>query len=151
MNPIALRYGSMMFLGLVAYFLLMSAFGLIENYYLRLFNGVIHLTFITLALKTYRQQKPNEWNYLSAVSAGVVTSVVGVVLFAIFQLIYLSLNPEFMAFLQENVESVGQYLTPATSALIVLVEGLAVSVIGSYIIMRILNAASRKKLDPPYK
>ncbi|MDX1476977.1 MAG: DUF4199 domain-containing protein [Saprospiraceae bacterium] len=151
MRAIAIRYGMMMFVCLLAYFLLMQWVGLAENFQLRILNGVIHLAFITVALNRYRRDFPDEWNYLSAVATGVITSVVAIALFAIFQIVYLSLNDDFMAYLQENVNSVGQYLTPVTAALIVLVEGLAVSVIGSYIVMRILNAAADKTSDPPYK
>ena len=140
MRSIALKYGFMMAAGFVLYFLVMRAFGLSDNYYFRIFNGLIHIVFITMAIKKYKDYFPQEFNYLSGVTAGVLTSLVGVVPFAIFMLVFLSITPDFMAALQREAASLGSYLTPYTAALIVLIEGLAVSVLASYIIMRIVDS-----------
>ena len=142
MKKIALRYGALMFAGFLLYFLLMKALHLSDNYNFRIFNGVIHISLIFMAIRQYRSDRPDEFNYLSGAASGVVTSVVGVLPFAIFQLIYLSIDNSFMSYLQQNVASIGQYLTPFTAALIILMEGLAVSVIASYIVMRVVDARS---------
>ena len=135
-----MRYGLIMAVGFILYFLIMQALGFGNNYYFRIFNAAIHLTLITLAIKSYKDQFPEEFNYLSGVSAGIVTSLVGVVPFAIFMLIFLAVTPDFMESIQIEAENVGRYLTPFTASLIVLLEGLAVSIVASYIIMRIVDS-----------
>lgn len=140
MIKIAFRYGPFMFAGFLLYFFIMKALNLSEQYNFRIFNGVIHLALIFLAIRKYRQEFPGDFNVLSGTAAGIVTSMVGVIPFAIFQLIYLNLDTAFMQYLQGNVSMIGEYLTPYTAALIVLMEGFAVSFVGSYIIVRILFA-----------
>jgi len=126
--------------GFILYFLIMQALGFGGNYYFRIFNAVIHLSIITVAIKAYKDRYPDEFNYISGVVTGVVTSLVGVIPFAIFMLIFLSLTPDFMESIRLEAENVGRYLTPFTASLIVLLEGLAVSVLASYIIMRIVDS-----------
>ena len=140
MRTIVIRNGVIMAAGFVLYFLLMQAFGLSQNYYFRIFNGLIHITLITLAIKRYKDYYPQDFNYLSGVTVGVLTSLVGVIPFSIFMLVFLSITPDFMASLQAEAASIGSYLTPFTASLIVLVEGLAVSVLASYVIMRIVDS-----------
>ena len=140
MRSIAIKYGLIMAAGFVLYFLIMRAFGLSDNYYFRIFNGVIHIVLITLAVKRYKDYYPQDFNYLSGVITGVLTSLVGVIPFAAFMLVFLSNTPDFMETLQAEAESLGSYLTPYTAALIVLVEGLAVSILASYVIMRIVDS-----------
>jgi len=140
MRNIAIRYGLIMATGFILYFLIMQALGFGGNYYFRIFNAVIHLSIITVAIKAYKDRYPDEFNYISGVVTGVVTSLVGVIPFAIFMLIFLSLTPDFMESIRLEAENVGRYLTPFTASLIVLLEGLAVSVLASYIIMRIVDS-----------
>ena len=140
MQGIAIKYGLMMAAGFVLYFLIMQALGFGGNYYFRIFNALIHLTLITLAIKAFKDQYPDKFNYLSGVSTGIITSLIGVVPFAIFMLIFLYLTPDFMEGIRSEAENIGGYLTPFTASLIVLLEGLAVSVLASYIIMRIVDS-----------
>lgn len=147
MRNIALRYGAIMFVGFTLFFLVMHAFSLSDKYYFRIFNAVIHVAVIAVAMRKYKNLYPDEFNYLSGVGVGMFTSAVGVIPFAIFQLIFLATHPDFVETLRQNVETVGQYLTPFTASLIVLVEGLAASIIISYIVMRIVEAMGR---DKPY-
>jgi hypothetical protein len=148
MKPIVIKYGLVMFLGFLGFFLVMHALSLVEHYNLRIFNGVIHLGVMTLAIQRYQKVQPAEFsNYMGGVATGVLTSAVGVTLFCIFQLIYLAANAGFMQYLQENVPYIGEYLTPFTAALSIFMEGLAVSVIGSYIITRIIYAANERRVN----
>ncbi|HLF63577.1 MAG TPA: hypothetical protein VI603_07485 [Saprospiraceae bacterium] len=147
MKRIVIRYGILMFLGFTGFFLIMHALNLSQHYHLRILNGIIHFTFITMAIKEYLRIEPSESNYMSGVAVGVITSMIGVVPFAIFQLIHLAINTEFMQTLRENVPYVGEYLTPFTAALTIFMEALAVSVIGSYIVTRIIDASMRKNVE----
>ena len=129
-----------MALGFTLYFLVMLTLDLSHNYYFRIFNGLIHIGFITMAIKQYKKRFPDDFNYLSGVGIGITASLIGIVPFSLFLLIFLASSPEFMHALVENVELVGQYLTPFTASLIVLLEGVGISFIASYIIMRIVDS-----------
>lgn len=144
MRSIALRYGAIMFAGFVAYFLLMHATHLSDNYNFRILNGLIHITLMSLAIRRFMKSAPEEFNYISAAVMGIITSAVGVIPFAIFQLIFLSINTEFMESLRQQVPFVGSYMTPYTSALIILVEGMAVSILASYVVMRVVDSFRSK-------
>ncbi len=129
----------MMFAGFTAFFLLMHVFNLSHNYNLRLFNGLIHISFITLAIREFQHTNTNGgFNYISGVAMGMYASVIGVLGFALFQIIFLSLDPVFLEHLQKTLP-IGHYLTPFTASLIIFMEGIAISVISSYLITRILE------------
>lgn len=132
-----------MFLGFIGYFVLMNVLNLATRFNFRVFNGVIHIILIYLAIKAYDRSNPEGFNYLSGVAMGIITSVIGVIPFAIFQIAFLSYNASFMEALQQAMPSIGQYLTPWTTGLIVLMEGLAVSFVASYIIMRIVESSKK--------
>lgn len=140
MQKIAFRYGLWMFIGFTGFFLLMHAIGLSEESYLRIFNGVIHLGFLWAALREWSQNHHGEANeYTSGVVAGIYTSLVGIIPFTVFMAIFLSYNPGLMAAIQQQ-SPIGEYFNPVTSSLFIFVEGLAISLIASYIIIRILES-----------
>ena len=147
MKRIVIRYGILMFLGFTGFFLVMHALNLSQHYHLRILNGVIHLTCITLAIRAYHKLDADDTNYMSDVAVGVITSMIGVIPFALFQLIHLAINTEFMQYLRETVPYVGHYLTPFTASLTIFMEALAVSVIGSYIITRVIDASMPKHVS----
>jgi hypothetical protein len=133
-----------MFAGLTAYFLIMHALNLSNRFDFRVLNGVIHISLLYLAIRDFRRLHPDRFNYLSGVATGMVTTVFGVLPFALFQLIHLALNDSFMQYLQENAPLIGNYLTPFSAALVVFLEGIGVGFIASYILMRIVDARFRK-------
>ncbi len=139
MKKIAIKYGLWMFAGFTSFFLLMHLIGQSQNFTLRVFNGVIHLGLVTAAIRTYREEYVGARdNYLSSVAMGIYASVIGVVAFSIFMLLFLIFNPGFLSAIQAKT-SFGDYLTPVTSTFFILTEGIAISLIGSYIITRILD------------
>ncbi len=140
MNQIAFRYGLLMFLGLTGFFLLLNMFHLNENYYLHILNGTIHLGILWLALNAWsRRHHDGTSDITSGVVLGMFTSFIGVIPFSIFMAIFLALDPEFLARIRSQTP-LGEYLTPMTSCLFILVEAVVLSLIGSYIILRILDA-----------
>ncbi|MCB9306732.1 MAG: hypothetical protein H6565_09050 [Lewinellaceae bacterium] len=139
MKHIALRYGLWMFLGFTGFFLAMHMLQLSEKYYLRIFNGVIHVACLWLALRSWLHEHPDaSEDYTSGVVMGMFTSLVGVIPFTIFMVLFLAYNPAFMANIQHQ-SPIGQYFTPVTASLFILVEGIAVSIILSYMLMRVLE------------
>lgn len=141
MKSIALKYGFWMFAGFTAFFLLMHLFGLSDNYFMRLFNGVIHLSLIYLAIREYNQRSNlGISNYMRGVAMGMYASFVGVLAFTSFMFFFLIFDAPFMAEIQKNYASIGEYLNPFTISLFLFMEGVAVSLIGSYVLTRVLDA-----------
>lgn len=139
MKKIAFRYGLWMLAGFTAFFLVMHLLGFSENYNLRILNGIIHISLIFIAIRDYRlQYKDSVNNYVSGVAMGMYASLIGVLGFTIFMLLYLIANPGFLQSLRE-VNPLGEYLTPITASLFILVEGIAISLIGSYVVTRIID------------
>lgn len=139
MKHIAFRYGLWMFLGFTGFFLIMHLLNLSQNYYLRVFNGIIHVGFLWFALRAWLREHPEPSDdYTSGVVVGMFTSLVGVIPFTIFMVLFLAYNPSFLASIQSQ-SPIGEYFTPVTASLFILVEGIAVSLILSYILVRFLE------------
>lgn len=139
MKHIALRYGFWMFLGFTGFFLLMHLLDLSQNYYLRVFNGVIHTGCLWLALRAwYREHHEPSDDYTSGVVMGMITSFAGVLPFTVFMVLFLACNPSFLANIQSQ-SPIGHYFTPVMASLFILVEGIAVSLIVSYLMVRLLE------------
>lgn len=139
MKKIAIRFGLWMFAGFTVFFLIMHLLGLSNNYNLRVLNGIIHLGVIYLAIKAFRSKYPDTVsNYVSGTAMGMYASAVGVLGFTIFMILFLSFDPVFLQELREAMP-MGDYLTPITASLFILIEGIAISLIGSYILTRVID------------
>ncbi len=139
MKNIAIKYGLLMFAGFLIFFLTMRGIGLKEVYELRGFNGIIHLGLIFLAIREYRRRREaSAGNYLSGVALGMFTSVIGVFLFTIFMGFYLGYDTTFMQNIKQDFP-IGKYLTPFTTTLFITTEGIAIGLIGSYILTRLVD------------
>jgi hypothetical protein len=139
MKSIALRHGVILFILLTTFFLLMALIGQSEKVWLRVFNGVIHMAVIFMAILNYRRKSEETLgNYLSGVAIGLYTSVVGAILFGVFMAIYLSFNTSLHSVLVETIP-VKENLIPLAAALFIVVEGIATGLIGSYLLTRLVN------------
>ncbi len=140
MKNTSLWYSLVMFAGFTLFFLVMTALGYGDNYNLRIFNSIIHLGMIYLAIRSYREKSPESaGNYLSGVAVGMYSSILAVVAFSAFLFIYLTADPVLMDQIRASVPT-GEYLNPFTATLFITVEGIAVSLIGSYILTRIIDS-----------
>lgn len=148
MKRIAIRYGLYMFAGFVALFLISAALGLSDNYNLRMLNGLIHLSLLYYAVRAFRAEHPDSiHNYLSGTAQGMYAGMLGALMFTVFMILYLAFNPAFLAELRD-ITPLGNYLTPITAGAILLLEGLIVSLIGSYIMTRLVDARLERKGIP---
>ncbi|WP_116106851.1 DUF4199 domain-containing protein [Lewinella sp. IMCC34191] len=145
MKTIAIKFGLYFFGGLVAIFLLSYVLGLAENYELRVVNGVLHMVILYYGIKQLRLTQPEtHQNYVSGVAQGLYIGAVGTVLFSIFTALFLFSAPDLMARLQADTP-IGTALTPLTAGVFILMEGVAVSLIGSYMLTRYVDARLEKK------
>ncbi len=140
MKSLAIRYGLLMFLGFTAFFLFMFAIGQGAEISNRLFNSLIHLGLITAVIrKFYLITDFQTGNYVSGVAMGVYASFIGVGLFTVFMFLFMQLNPAFFSGIMAHLPY-ENYVTPLSASMIIFVEGIAVSLIGSYLITRIIDA-----------
>ncbi len=144
MRAISIKMGLWMLAGFISFFLLMYVMGLGYRSELRVLNGVIHIFCLYRAIQLYYARHPeNIGNYMMGVGQGMGASIIGVGGFTVFMTIFLALNPDLMQTIRQHSQ-MGEYLQPFTASLFILTEGLVVSLIGSYILTRILEIKIKK-------
>jgi hypothetical protein len=116
-------YGALIALGLILYFFVMYAAGLIHVIELRLLNLFIMLAGVYYALKQYKRTHNGRLDYFNSLTTGVATAAIGAATFSLFLFVYLSLDKNLMNSIIEN-EPLGQYMNPYIASFIVFLEGL---------------------------
>ena len=149
MRNISIKYGLLMLAGFIAFYLIMYIMGLGHRSEFRMFNGVIHLYCIYKAIQVYYKTFPeNIGNYMLGVTQGMGASVIGVAGYTAFVTIFLTLEPTLMNIIREKSD-MGAYLNPYSVSLYILVEGLVVSLIGAYILTRVVDIQVKKEEFKP--
>lgn len=121
-DRIPLSYGLRIALGLIMYFLVMYLIGLGHHVELRLFNLLILVAGVYLALKKFRETHDDQLNYFRALVTGVSTAATGALLFAAFLFLFMTLDEGLMASIREN-EPMGRFMNPYIASSIVAIEG----------------------------
>ena len=92
------RYGIATSGCLIAYFLILSLFGLHTNVFYSLFNGIITGFGIYEAIKTQRLAEGMEFDYGNGFKTGITTGFVATIIFTVFFALYSTeINPGFLA------------------------------------------------------
>jgi len=151
MNPsftVALRYGIFVTTALIAYFLVLRLFGLHENPWLRLFNGVAMAVGLFYSIKYYKLITGNAFTYVDGFKTGLITGFIATILFTVFMAVYMfHLDPEFtQMLLGEWFNNYGE--GAGILVFIILIEGLASTVVLTLTFMQIFkksNNLSQKK------
>lgn len=126
-----------MLAGFIGFFLLMYMLGLGHIPELRIFNGFIHIAFMSMAIRSYYELHPeNKENYVTGVVQGMAASIIGVLGFATFVTAMLIVDPSLMAAIRSKT-NFGPALTPFMAGVFIVCEGIVVSLIGSYIVTRL--------------
>ncbi len=132
----AIRFGGLMALALVGFFFLMKAFGLEHNLELRALNIFILFSFVLASIDYYKKRRPKDFVYLKGMGLGLLTSVAGVLMFAVLVVLYITvIDPSFMELIREN-EPFGDFLNPALVGFTILIEGIASGFLATYAIMQ---------------
>jgi hypothetical protein len=113
--------GLMVFIGLVAYFLIMEAVDLEHNLELRALNIIIMGAGVLYSIKSIKE-KNEDFDYFKGIGTGMFTAVSSSFAFAIFIFIYLISNPEFLQEIKD-VEPFGGYLNAFLISFIIIMEG----------------------------
>lgn len=138
-------YGTVIAIGLIVYFFLMYAFGLVHVIELRLLNLVIMLGGVYYALKQFSRTHEGHLNYFRALATGVATSTIGSSTFAVFLFLYLKADHNFMQSVIDN-EPMGIYLNEYIAAFMVMLEGVFS---GLFITFVLLNWINTDKVNDP--
>ncbi len=77
-------YGTLIFLGLIVYFFIMYAIGLIHVIELRVVNLLIMLGGVYGAMKQFRRTHDGHMNYFRALAVGTVSAIIGTSTFSVF-------------------------------------------------------------------
>lgn len=137
----AFKYGALMASALVGFFLLMKAFGLEHNLELRALNLFILVSFVLIPIKKYAKNKPENFVYLKGMGLGLLTSVVGVFIFASLVMLYITvLDPSFMEIIQQR-EPFGSFLSPLLVGCTIVIEGMASGFLATFAIMQYYKQA----------
>ena len=95
-SSIPILYGVYVAIGLIAYFLLLSLFGLHKYPAFSVLNMVITGAGMFFAIKKFRAEKGAKFKYQKGFMSGLITGVVATVIFTAFFAIYTTeLNPGF--------------------------------------------------------
>ena len=132
----AAKYGGLMALALVGFFLLMKAFGLEHNLELRALNLFILFSFVLMSIDNYEKSHPENFAYLKGLGIGLLTAAIGVLSFASLVILYITvINPSFMEIIQQN-EPFGDFLNPLLVGCTIVIEGMASGFLATYAIMQ---------------
>ncbi|WP_353780102.1 DUF4199 family protein [Winogradskyella sp. 3972H.M.0a.05] len=97
-----IRYGIAISGSLIAYFLILSLLGWHTKPIFSLFNGVVVGFGIYEAIRSYKSEQGDDFNYPKGFSVGVITGFVATLIFTIFFLLYATeLQPGFVEELLE--------------------------------------------------
>jgi hypothetical protein len=143
MRAISIQIGLLMLTGFIAIFYIIYMLGYAQHTELRVFNAFVHLSCMYLAIRDYyKTDRANIQNYMLGVAQGMEASIIGVVGYAVFIMIFMKVDPRLMDLIKQN-STMAIYLNPYTITLGILTEGLMVSLIGSYILTRIYGYSTK--------
>lgn len=139
---VALRYGGFVTIALIAYFLILRLFGLHENPWLRLFNGIAMAIGIFYAIKYYKLLTGDTFTYVDGFKTGLITGFIATIIFTVFMAVYMfHLDPDFtQKLLGEWFKNYG--VSAGILVFIILVEGLASTVILTLTFMQIFKKSN---------
>jgi hypothetical protein len=133
-NTLYVKYGLLIGVALIAYFLLIRLLGLHDNHWLRIVNGVIVAYGIYAVIKKKKSIEKDNFEYFSGFGVGILTGVIATFVFVIFMGVYLfHIEPPFADLLMEYLVGAGG---PEILLLILAIEGVSSSVILSLTFMQ---------------
>jgi hypothetical protein len=142
---VACIYGTLIFLGLTAYFLTMYAVGAVHNVSLRFLNLIILLIGCYFAVKQYKRTHLGHISYFRTLTVGVATSSIASSTFALFMLFMLQTDNSLMRAIQQN-EQMGPYMNPFIASFMVMLEGVFSGLAVAYLYS---NYMSNDKANEP--
>ena len=130
--------GALVFSGFMAYFLIMRAIGLHEVFMLRYLNALFLIAGILLATHSYKKNMKVEVSHKKGLQMGMFITLMAVIPFAVFIYLYLNIDDGFLSLVEKNVE-LRDFISPATVAGFICLEGLCSGSIITFIVMQYLK------------
>jgi hypothetical protein len=131
--------GIFVFISFAGFFLTMKAFGLHEILAFRFLNFVFQAAAVLIAFRLYRRRFHYEGiRYQTGIRMGIHINLLGTFLFAVFMGIYLSVDTNFMEYIQHHGEF-GRFMTPVRAAGGVFMESFATGAILTYALMQLFK------------
>jgi hypothetical protein len=137
--------GTIVFLCLLTYFIIMRSIGLYALFALRDFNSVFLMGGIFIALSLYSKIIKGKIEYATGLKIWIRVTLTAVIPFALFIYFYLITDESFMALLKaklnvgEYTGFLGEYMTPGIAAGIICLEGILSGIIITFIAMQYLK------------
>lgn len=131
-------YGTLIAIGLIAYFFLMYLLGLIHVIELRLFNLVFMIAGVYFALRQYRRTHRGQMDYFHAFGTGMATAAIGTLTFSVFLLIYLHFDKNLMSAIAE--QPLGIHLDPYIASFMVSLEGIFSGLFVTFLLSNYMSA-----------
>ncbi|MHA7056627.1 DUF4199 domain-containing protein [Aquimarina sp. M1] len=105
-STIPVKYGVLIAIGLIVYFLLLSLIGVQTNPIFSLGNGIIVALGLYKAMKDYKLEKASAFEYQKGFMAGLFTGFNATLIFTIFFAIYVTnINTDFLPEMLANWSS----------------------------------------------
>lgn len=141
--PLIFKYAGFTALGLLVYFLIMKLLGFETMVELRYLNFIILLFGIRFFLLRLKRESNGHMEYLQSLGYGFVMAAFTSLFFAAFMFIYLSyIDTAMMQNIQAH-QPFGQYLTPVSAAIVLILEGDASGAIISFALAQYLGKETK--------
>lgn len=136
---VPLKYGLQVAISLIAYFLIVRLFGLHENPWLRLFNGLIMAHGIFMAIRSYKRRDFDGFTYFEGFKIGVKTGFLTTFVFVLFMALYMfHIDPGFADIVMADWKS--EYDNGAGILVIVLlIEGITSTLVLTLMFMQLFK------------
>lgn len=138
-NKVGQIYGVFIAIALIIYFWIAKLLGFVSIPEFRLFNLVIQTTGIYLAYKQFRRTHKGSLHYFRAMAIGLVATIVGTGLFAVFLFTLFQVDKELFESIINN-EPLRPYLTVYMATFAVLVEGIISGFVATYLLTNIMDS-----------
>jgi len=142
LEKIGLTTGLITSLLLIAYFMLMKAFGLDHVLELRFVNAVILATGVCYGINKFKRELNEDEFYLKGIAQGFYIAAVAVTSFALFMSIYIMyIDAPLLQHIKEQYPNMGTSLNGFTIFLTIFMEGMASSAIVTFAAMQLFKRA----------
>lgn len=131
-------YGTLITLGLILYFFISYLFGFIHVIELRLFNLVILIAGVYFALRQYQRTHGGHMDYFHSFTTGMATAAIGSLTFAVFLLVYLSIDKALMQMIADK-QPLGLHLDPYIASFMVSLEGIFSGLFVTFLLANFLS------------
>lgn len=141
--PLITRYSGLTSTALLIYFLLMKLLHLATVVELRFLNLLILFMGIRFFLLRLKRENNGSLEYLQSLAYGFIVSVFTSTFFSLFIFLYLSfIDNGMLEYLKLN-QPFGEYLTPGSAALVLILEGCASGAIISFALVQFMSRENK--------